>query len=425
MAVRYVSHLGSNTAPYDTWAKAATTLTTVFGSESSGDVIYVAQDHVQSGTSVSCASAGTAASPIKIICADRSVTPPNAVAETASVTATAGDIALGTGATQHNYWYGLKFTSSGQFPNNGYQLFDNCTFHCTTTSGTNYVGGGNYKNCTFRFSAAGQRLFTNTGGLINVTGGSLHPSSTSPTSFIAPAQTAKVVVDGFDLSNAAAGVNLTDCTGLNNLRVILRNMKLPASWSGALSAGAPGGGSVVEMFNCDSGDTNYRYRRAMQCGDIYDETTRVRTGGASDGTTNYSLRMASNSTAEFPYLTLDTPEIVKWNDTVGSPITVTFEILHDSVTALTDAEIWLEGMYLGTSGVPLASFIHDGPADVLAAPAAQASSSETWTTTGMTNPNTQKLSVTFTPQEAGYMHFTVKLATASTTVYVDPKPVVT
>jgi hypothetical protein len=178
------------------------------------------------------------------------------------------------------------------------------------------------------------------------------------------------------------------------------------------------------MFNCDSADTHYRYRKATQFGTIQDETTLVRTGGASDGTTTYSYKLVTNADAEHPMLTLDTPEIVRWNDTTGSSITVTVEFLHDSATALKDNEIWLAVMYLGTSGVPLASFVNDG-VSVVATAASQASSSETWTTTGMANPNKQKMSVTFTPQEAGFLHATVRMAKASYTAYVDPKLTVT
>jgi hypothetical protein len=130
--------------------------------------------------------------------------------------------------------------------------------------------------------------------------------------------------------------------------------------------------------------------------------------------------MVTNANAEFPMLTLDMPELHQWNDTTGSAITATVEILHDSATALTDKEVWLEVMYLGTSGYPLGSFATD-TVDVLATAANQASSSATWTTTGMANPNKQALSVTFTPQEKGYIVATVRLAKASKTVYVCPK----
>jgi hypothetical protein len=130
--------------------------------------------------------------------------------------------------------------------------------------------------------------------------------------------------------------------------------------------------------------------------------------------------MVSNADAEWSHQTLDSPEIVKWNETTGSSVTATVEFVHDSTTNMTDKEIWIEVMYLGTSGVPLGSFITDAAANYLSSAADQTDSSETWTTTGLTNPNTQKLSVSFTPQEKGFVHAVVKVAVASKTVYVDP-----
>jgi len=40
MTVRYVASTGSNTSPYDTWAKACTTLKTVTDLMGAGDVTY-------------------------------------------------------------------------------------------------------------------------------------------------------------------------------------------------------------------------------------------------------------------------------------------------------------------------------------------------------------------------------------------------
>lgn len=145
------------------------------------------------------------------------------------------------------------------------------------------------------------------------------------------------------------------------------------------------------------------------------------TGGASDGDTPISFKMVSNANAEYPHLTLDSQVIAVRNTATGTSKTGTVEILHDSATALKDDEIWLEAVYLGTSGVPLGSTVSDAKADVLATAANQTSSSETWTTTGMANPNKQKLSVTFTPQEKGNVAFVVRLAKASYTVYYCPK----
>ena len=142
----------------------------------------------------------------------------------------------------------------------------------------------------------------------------------------------------------------------------------------------------------------------------------MRTGGASDGTTSESFKMTSSANTRF-WSPLRAPEIPIWNDTVGSAITVTMECVTDNVT-LTDAEAWAEVQYLGTSGVPLGAIAMDRMTDVLATPANQASSSETWTTTGLTTPIKQKFAVTFTPQEKGWMLARACLAKASTTAYV-------
>ena len=68
----------------------------------------------------------------------------------------------------------------------------------------------------------------------------------------------------------------------------------------------------------------------------------------------------------------------------------------------------------------MSSFIRDSKTDILATGADQAASSVTWTTTGLTNPNKQALSVSFTPQMKGPVTATVYLALPSKTVYVDP-----
>ncbi len=131
--------------------------------------------------------------------------------------------------------------------------------------------------------------------------------------------------------------------------------------------------------------------------------------------------MVSSANAK-PYTApLESEELAAaWNTTVGSAVTVTVDVLHDSVTNLKDDEIWLELWYLGTSGFPLATTIRDAKADIFSAAADQAASTATWTTTGMANPNKQKLAVTFTPQEAGFIQARVVIVKPSATVYVDP-----
>ena len=199
---------------------------------------------------------------------------------------------------------------------------------------------------------------------------------------------------------------------------VIRNCRLPVSWSGSLSVNVLSFNERYEMYNCDSSDTNYRLWIADYNGSIKSETSVVRTGGASDGATPLSWVMVSNEKTIFPLFALASPEIVRWNDTTGSAITVTIEIVSNE--PLGNKQCWIEVQYLGTNGLPLSSFISSAPADLLSLATALASSSEEWATAGITGPSRQKISVTFTPQERGYVHAVVRLAEPNTTVYVDP-----
>ena len=136
--------------------------------------------------------------------------------------------------------------------------------------------------------------------------------------------------------------------------------------------------------------------------------------------------MATNSQASYPTVPLESDEIVEWNDTVGSSITVGLELVHDSQGAgsgskFQNDECWIEAQYLSASGTPLGAISSNAKATVLTTAADQASSSETWTTTGLTTPVKQALQVTFTPQMKGFVHLKCVLAKASKTVYVCPK----
>jgi hypothetical protein len=176
----------------------------------------------------------------------------------------------------------------------------------------------------------------------------------------------------------------------------------------------------IICHNISDGAKNYEFYIGNRKGTIRNENTRVRTGGASDGTTSMAWKMITTADSKNYFQYLESPEITKWNETTGSPITVTVEILTDNVT-LKDDEIWLEVDYLGSSSYPIGSALNDRVASVLATPANQETSEAAWTTTGLSTPVKQKLSVTITPQMKGVIHAKVKLAKASTTVYVCPK----
>lgn len=422
---------GSDADNGSTWALAKATLAGAAGIDAAGDTVWVSQSHAQSGSTFgNMFWAGTIAAPIRILCGNDAAEPPTALATGATCTATgtSGGTVNTTGAA--NYIYGITFiatsTSSPVLAvgstSAGDCRYESCNFRLdgNGTGPRISLAGGNsiFSNCGFKFANASQGISALAGQII-IRGGSLLSGGTSPTAFCFGTGIGEVVFEGFDLSNADAAINLVSSVGNSGSHIAFRNCKLPASWSGVLATGTFGLGERYELHNTDATSTNYRLWVKTGTGDVTHETTLVRTGGASDGTTPIAWKHVTSANALWPY-PLFGPEIVQWNEITGSSITATIEVLHDSATALKDSEIWIEVQYLSASGTPLGTFINDGSADILATGTDQTSSSATWTTTGMSNPNTQKLSVTFTPQMKGFIHARVMVAKASYTVYVDP-----
>lgn len=437
MADRYVRSTDGNSADSGaTWALAKAKLSEAAAIDTAGDRIFVSHLHDEAtAASFTLSWAGTVANPVSIICANDSAEPPAALATTAVVSTT------GTGSNPiingHIYVYGITFQIGDGTDNtsilmatgaNDVQMYEQCTFYLRGSGPgrINVTGSANnfpkvyWKNCNVKFNGSSQMLSMTHVNFIWEGGSFLVGAAQPSIAFRSSSATrgAVALISGVDLSALDSGVNLFGDSGYN---AIIRNCKLPPSWSGSLYSGVMTAGGRVEMHNCDSGDTNYRIWVKEYTGELVQETTIVRTGGASDGTTPLSWKIITTANCNFLSGRFASPEIFAWNDTVGSSVTATIEIVHDNLTALKDDEIWLEVQYLGTSGYPLGAFISDSKADVLASADPQTSSSETWTTTGLTNPNKQKLSVTFIPREKSYVIAKVYLGKSGYTVYVDPK----
>lgn len=434
---------GSDTDNGTTWALAKATIGGAADSDSTTDrTIMVSDNHAETPSgAIAWAWAGTKALPTIIRCVDDAAEPPTATASTATVVC---DDAL-TISNSGNvvYFEGISFTAGNGASltknlvladgTNGLTSLLNCSLILASTSASSVISlsdGTNsrviLKDVDFKFSASGQAIACSGNGGIDVTwdGGALLSGGTSPTTLVRSMSSGtNILLTGIDLTNAGTGINLFNSTA-NGVNATVRNCKLPNSWSGVFHSATPGLHSRFSFYNCDASDTNYRLAIHTSFGTIVSETTIVRTGGASDGTTPLSWKMVTNADAEWPLLFLETDEIVRWNETTGSAITVTVELVTDNVT-LTDVDIELVVTYFGTSGRPLASFSSSGNTNTLATGTNLTTSSETWTTTGLTTPAKQKLAVTFTPQEKGYIHAVVKLAKASTTVYVDPELTIT
>lgn len=440
MANIYVrSTTGLDTNDGLTWATAKATLTGAAAIDVAGDTIFVSQAHSEStAASVALAFAGTPAAPVKILCVNDSAEPPIALATTAVVSATGSGFNMSiTGSV---YVYGIAWqcgTSGGGISLNAVtttaaQVYERCVFdHRGTNSGVRVALGAQnaatrvfWRDSSVKFAAIGAGFIINAD--FQWQGGGVIAGGITPTSllFANLGRQCNTLIEGVDFTNFEPTVSFVGASTAAG-EMTVRNSKLPAAWAGALAL-TPPVGLRVRMHNSDSIDTNYRLWVEDYAGSIKTQTlTLVRSGGATDGAVPYSWKMATSANTSANVAPLVAPEMARWNGTAGSPVTVTVDVLHDSATALTNGEIWLDVQYLGTSGLPLSLFASNAMVDVLAAAVAQPASSATWDVTGMTNPNRQKLSVTFTPQEAGFLQAKVVLSKPNATVYVDPKLQVT
>lgn len=272
-----------------------------------------------------------------------------------------------------------------------------------------------------RFGNAGQGLSLNSIS-VSIKDGALAGSAITEFIKAVGAIAADFDVSGLDMSAGASSLNIM-ASNLNGVgQIKLDSCKMPASWTGGIVSGGAlaHSGTRALMINCDSADTNYRLITAGFGAGLRTDTAVYRSGGATDGTTPISWRIATNNNTAYPLFNFDTPAITRWNETTGSSVTATIEVLTDGVT-LKDDEAWLGIMYLDDAGFPLGALVSDERPSQLAAAADQDASTATWTTTGITTPVKQKLSVTFTPREKGYVQARVRVARPSSVIYVCPK----
>jgi hypothetical protein len=433
------------------WTFATPIMMYVCGSSgmlAAGDNVWVSSSHNES-TAVQLALVGpsTATNPVKAISVDDSAAPPTAFAEGAKVTTTYSGSASIQGAlfidgidyefgNAQNANYNLSVAQAAA--NEGTTIRRSLIRNTATGTGVQCsVGAAGrddrhdviLEDVQFYFSSFGNYAFSVQSQSLTLRSFSalplFHALSDVPVSLFAPNVNGAVcVADGYDLTGLGSGCYLV--SGINTTgtaRILFRSCKLNASLAGVVTS-VTGPEVIVDMDNCDSADTQYRKARHTGVGSVVSETTRVMTGGASNGVTPISWALASNSAASFPATSLNSGELVSpFNTAVGSSVTVTVELLHDSATALKASDLVLEVIALTTSGTPYGRWYSSAP-DYPALGSDLPSSGATWTTTGISNPNKQKVSVTFTPQEIGPFVGRLRLFKASKTVYANPQLIV-
>ena len=414
------------------WTTEKLTLATgIAGIDAAGDRCLINSSHAESASTITYTCPGTATSPMQLL----SVTPTGTTG-ISSLTAGATFTATGGNSTWNGsfYAYGLTLVNSGgnivsAVNSTNVQMWESCTFNLSNVSssarmifGTTDSAGGSVsilKNCNFQTGNSGHRISYS--GDVRIDGGSWSASGTDPAAIFIPyggaggSRGQSLLVQGLDLTNIPTTTNLMG-QGQSGANALFRDILLPASWTGVpVSTTDIEEGMRVEVWHYKVGSSWIRFWvRDTRC-DLTPETTIVRTGGGADADGSYAVKMVTTSACAFPLSVARSMSFVVPNTTTGSNVTLTAQIIRDSATALTDREVWLEVQE------PDGTITSDAAATVVSTAADQTTSSATWTTTGMTNPNKQELSVTINASVAGPLLVTVRCAKPSTTLYICPK----
>lgn len=397
-----------------------------------GDTFYVASDsaEVRNNSGSSITAPGTADLPSRILSVSAAGSLPPVAAD---LTAGASIACTGTGQLALagvGYFWGLTFKSqktTGAITVGesvfSYLVLDTCALVIDTNTASDYISMNQsstsrtvWRNTTVTFGDASQ--FINLAGFFDWGNTSGTVLGTVPSILIKRVGLYSARLHGLDLSalgsGAVADVSATGCSEL-----FLEDCRLHASTTISSGSVAAQAGQTVQATACDSTAACNRYYLQNYMGVITQETTIVRSGGASDGTTPFSRKLVSTANSQL-YLPLVGDPIVVWNETLATT-TLSIPVVTDGVT-LTTADCWLEVEYLGNASYPLASLATGRVATVLTTGSSWATdTASNWTTTGLSSPVKQTLSVSFTPALVGPYLVRVCLARASTTVYVDPK----
>lgn len=414
-------------APHD---RLANMLASTWGA--AGDTYYVGDDHAETQSSaMTLTFSATVASPNSVYCVDHTANAPptgSNLKTTATITTTGTS---SNNITGYAYVYGIGFFVASGAVNAAANIgnsskssltFEACSFSIVCTggglgAGILFAGAGNaggdgsflFKNTTVTFGNTGQGIRV-ANGFFTWKNTNSAIGGTPPSAVIAATNGAQgtAVLDGIDLS--ALGAGATVVAGQGGVHTQILNCKLGASVTVGATPSSYGG--RTDLVISDSGATGYRQESYQFAGTLTTSTAVY--NNASDGVTPISWQIVTttNASRAFPF---ECFQIVQW---VAAGTFANTAIQVTSATAsLTNANIWVEAEYLGTSGFPISSLASSAPANLLTAGSALAAG--TWATGSA--GNNYKLAVpSFTTAIAGYVRFTVKVALASLTVYVDP-----
>lgn len=418
------------TAPH---ARLANAFVATWGA--AGDSFFVASNHAETrATAMTLTSPGTPpATPCYVYCVTQTTVPPvSANLTTGAAISTTGASNIVFGGSQNTDFSGCSFVSgdaanTASITMNGNSTvlcFRNCALTLGNTSGSSifYIGASNvnseflFVNSIFTFgSVAGQFINGAHFGRVRFISGSIAGGAIKPTSVFASARASELLLRGVDLSDFGSGVTLMGA-GNGAGVTVLQDCAFGASVT--VAATPSNRAHRVYVVRSDSAGTNYRHEQYTYLGTQTVETTIVRTGGASDGTTPIAWKIVTTANSKWiaPYECLP---IGIWNDTTAADVTVTLYGIWGGGAVPNNDDIWMEVGYLGSAATPIQSLVTASKADNLAAGAALTTDASAW------GGSTTKFKISCTlsgpqPAQKGTMYIYVKAAKTSSTFYIDP-----
>lgn len=444
MAKIYCWHGGSNTAPYDTKAKAATTFATALAAATTdGDYLLVHKAHTE--TRVADVIYGSAAS-ISIVCVDADAGDAPAIQTTSEGFLAGNDSFTLRGIGHSLYVYGLHIQVAGSGPEvlaiaantSGSSIeCESCVLNVSGVSSGPVpiqIGANDapctvvLRNCDIRFNNSATYFlvlaaFQVIGGTI--TGGAMGSVC--------------VFDSSFDVSGGYAELSCVDLSGITSLTALVGDSstttgtarfdrcKLPSTITNWLAPQSlPGsGGNRLFVYDSHSGDVHGFYCYADGTGSVVSDFTIKRAAGVAGQ--SWRVTTTANCSPRTPFTT---PPIAYLNDDVSTSVTLTIEILRDgSATAYTDDAVWSTFCAKVSAGSVLGTVYTTR--QVLDAQIAGTAGADIATGTGLANWSGESgtawsgvLSApsAFTPAEIGAMSVQVSVATPSVTdLYIDPE----
>jgi hypothetical protein len=415
-------------------ARLANAFTATWGQ--AGNSFFVASEHAETqATSITLTSPGLVATVCPVECVTKTTVPPVATTTGATISTT---VVSNITCSGFAYVDGVAFSggngssastvtfNSWIINNSSVTLNSTSVASAIAVSNTNSAPNGvSWNNVTTKFGATGQNIvcggspfyWKNTASAVNA-GGSI------PTTLFTQvnARAVSVFLQAVDLSALGTGKTIVGTPGVNGgaVQTFLQDCKLGASVTVAATPTTYGQNTFV--IRSDNSGTNYRHEKYAYPGTQTVETTITRTGGATDGGQLISWKAVSTANSKW-ILPFENYPISIWNTSTSAITTLTIYGTTTGGGVPNDDQIWIDVEYLSSGSFPQGSIITTTKASNLAASAAVNNSSDASTWGGGGAGNGFKIVCpSFTPGMAGPINITVKVAKATSTYYIDPKP---